>query len=285
VPGQAFAGAVLAALPAAPAAAVGVGLAGKGTAVAKSGFLGAWLVPMIGVLFGIAAGWLLVRAAPTARERRAKKIAIWSIWIFALTWCVPGQLALRALGKHWEWSDWTFFAVMAGFWWFYAIIIATVIIVMFRQIQAIRRQSEEEVGISQTSGTRLTLGTRIIVVAGIYLGWFLWLITLAWRAQDMLSVGILAGAMVVLGVWHFFQFRARTGVAAARGGMGCLTLAWGVILVVLNFRLDGWMTARYGVSVAEMRRLYPLWLIPSFTLALLLWIGLVLAITKPKCRA
>src|SRR5690348_5086928 len=36
-PGQAFSGAVLAALPAAPAAAVGVGAAGKGTVLAKTG--------------------------------------------------------------------------------------------------------------------------------------------------------------------------------------------------------------------------------------------------------
>jgi RNA polymerase sigma factor (sigma-70 family) len=285
-PGQAFAGAVLAALPAAPAA-VGVGLAGKGAAAAKSGLLGAWLsalAPFIGIFAGIAAGWLIVRAAPTARERRAKKIALWSIWIFALAWCVPGQLALRALGKHWEWSDWMFFAVMAGFWRFYTIIIATLIIAMFRQILASRRQSEEEAGILQTSGTPLTWGTRIIVVAGIYLPCFLGLITLAWRAQDLLSVGILTGAMVVLGVCHFFQFRGRPGVAGVRAGMGCLTLACAVILVILNWRLDVWMAARYEVSIAEMHQLYPLWLIPSLTLALLLWIGLVLAITKPKRR-
>jgi len=285
-PGQAFASAVLAALPAAPAA-VGAGLAGKGAVAAKSGFLGAWLVPMIGILSGIVAGWLLVRSAPTARERRAKKIAIWGIWIFALAWCVPVQLALLTLGKHWAWSHWTVFVVMAGFWWFYAIFFATLIIVMFRQILASRRQSEEEAGTLQTSGTPLTLGTRIIVVAGIYLPCFWWPTTLAWRAQDLLSVGILTGAMVVLGVLHFFQFHIHgrsAGVAAMRGGIRCLTLAFGVILVILNWHLDVWMAARYEVSVAEMHRLYPMWVIPSLTLALLLWIGLVLAITKPKRR-
>ena len=120
----------------------------------------------------------------------------------------------------------------------------------------------------------------------MYLAWFSWLITLAWRAQDLLSVEILTGAMVVLGVLHFFQFRSRgTGVAAMRGGISCLTLAFGMILLMLNWRLDVWMAARYEVSVVEMHRLYPMWLIPSLTLALLLWIGLVFAITKPKCRS
>ena len=132
-PSQAFASAVLAALPAAPAA-VGVGMAGKGAAAAKSGFLAAWLVPMIGILSGIVAGWLIVRSAPTARERRAKMIAIWGMWIFALAWCVPGQLAVRALGKYYQWSDLTLFDTMVGFWWLYTVIIATLIIVMFRQI-------------------------------------------------------------------------------------------------------------------------------------------------------
>jgi RNA polymerase sigma factor (sigma-70 family) len=284
-PSQAFASTVLAALPAAPAA-VGVGMAGKGAAAAKSGFLAAWLVPMIGILSGIVAGWLIVRSAPTAQERRAKMIAIWGMWIFALAWCVPGQLAVRALDKYYQWSDLTLFDTMVGFWWLYTVIIATLIIVMFRQILASRRQSEEEVGALQTSGTPLTWGTRIIAVAGIYLSSFLWLITLAWQAQDLISVGIFAGAMVVLGICHFFQFHGRNaGVAAMRGGIRCLTLAFGVIVLMLNWRLDVWMAAQAEISVAEIHRLYPMWLIPVLTLALMAWIGILLALTKPKRSA
>src|SRR5215831_3598174 len=44
-PNQRFSGAVLAALPAAPAASAGLGAAGKGAAAAKSGLLGTWLAP------------------------------------------------------------------------------------------------------------------------------------------------------------------------------------------------------------------------------------------------
>jgi hypothetical protein len=203
---------------------------------------------------------------------------------------VPGQLALRVLGKHWEWSDWTFFAVRAGFWWFYTIIIATLIVVMFREILASRRQNEEEAETLQASGTPLTRGTRIIAVAGIYLAWFSGLITLAWRAQDLLSVGIFAGAMVVLSICHFFQFHGRTvqnrtRVAAVWGGIGCLTLAFSVIVLMLNWRLDVWMAACSEISVAEIHRLYPMWLIPVLTLALMAWIGILLALTKPKRSA
>jgi RNA polymerase sigma factor (sigma-70 family) len=71
-PGQAFSGAVLAALPltAGPAATAGAGAAAKGTAAAKSGLLGAWLAPLIGFVGGITALWLVARAAPTVREYR-----------------------------------------------------------------------------------------------------------------------------------------------------------------------------------------------------------------------
>ena len=97
-PGRAFSGAVLAALPAGPAAAVGVGAAGKGTALAKTGLLGLWLAPIIGILGGMLAHWLIVQAAPTTAERRAKKIAFIGLWIFVLIWCWPLQMVVRALG-------------------------------------------------------------------------------------------------------------------------------------------------------------------------------------------
>src|SRR5262249_36844284 len=117
-PSQAFSSAVLAALPAGPAASAGV--AGKGALAAKLGLLGAWLPPVLGILAGITAHWLIVRAAPTVRERRLKKIAFLSLWSFVVTWCFPGKLGMQALSRYLEWSDVVYFRAMAGFWWFYA---------------------------------------------------------------------------------------------------------------------------------------------------------------------
>jgi RNA polymerase sigma factor (sigma-70 family) len=279
-PGQAFSGAVLAALPAGPAATAAAGMAGKGTAAAKSGFVATWLAPMapfIGIAGGILANWLIVRAAPTARERRVKTTAFISCWVFVLAWCLPGQYAMKALRSHFQWSDPTFFAVMAGFWWFYVAIFATFFTVLCRQ--------EEEAGVSQTAGTPLTLGTRIAVVTGMYLGLFSWLIYVAWSVRDQVSAGIITGIMVVLGVWHFFDFRGRVGTAAIRAGIRRLTLDLGVVLVVLNLRLDVWLAARSEVSVAEFHRVLPAWVIPLLTLALLIWAGLVTAMTRPKQSA
>src|SRR5580692_5935709 len=63
-PGRVFSGAVLAALPAAPAATVSA-MAGKSAAAAKSGLLGAWLAvlaPFIGIMLGVVAQLFVIRA-------------------------------------------------------------------------------------------------------------------------------------------------------------------------------------------------------------------------------
>ena len=280
-PGQAFSGAVLAALPVAPAVA-GVGLSGKGATAVKWGFLGAWLAPIIGILGGMLAHWLIFRAAPTAAERRLKKIAFISLWVFVLAWCIAGQLGLRALGRHWAWSDRTLFAVLAGFWLFYAMVVATLSIVMFRRILALRRQHEATAEALPPVRNSLNPGRSLVVTAGVYVACFGWLIDLAWRADDVVSTAIITTTMVALGGSHFFQVRGKTGVAAARTVAGHLAVVWGIILLVLNCRLEAWTACLQGISAAEIHRLFPMWLIPVLTLALLLWVGLVMAITGPK---
>ena len=290
-PGKAFTVDVLAALPVAAAAAgtAGVGAAAKGTAAAKSGglsaLLGAWLTPTICIVGSLVAQWLIVRAAPTPGERRVKRLAFIALWSFAVAWAWAGQLALRALAQHGEWTDRTFYGAMAGFWWFYIIVIATVMVILFRQMLAIRRQSEKEVGTPQTSGIQLTLGTRLVVVVGIYLSAFLWLINLAWRGRDLPSAGIMTAAMLVLAASHFFQVRRRTGVAAARAAIAHVTLAWAVILVILNCRVDVWLAAQRETDLAEIHGLLPVWVIPALTLALVIWVGILLALTRPKAAA
>jgi RNA polymerase sigma factor (sigma-70 family) len=289
-PGEAFSGAVLAAMPvtAGSAATAGAGAGAKGAAVAKSGFLAAWLAPLapfIGIFAGITANWLIARGAPTARERRFKMVTFTALWVFVLAWCVAGQLAVQTLGHRWEWSDRTFFAVMAGYWWLFTLIIATWFIVMFRQTLAFRRENEEEAGIPQTAGTPQTYWRSVAVVISLSLAYFSGLIYVAWRAGDKVSAGIITGTMVVLGIWRFIQCRGRTGTAALHAAIGHAVLPWGVILVVLNLRLEVWLAARREVSRAEMHRLLPPWVIPVLTLALMTWIGILLAMTKPKLSA
>ena len=150
-PGQAFSGAVLAAMPltAGSAATAGVGAGAKGTAAAKSGFLAAWLAA--GPLYRNFCrhhGTLADCSGSSDRPRTPGA----EVCVHRSLGFRAGLVRRRAIcgadfgPTAWEWSDRTFIAVMAGFWWFSTIITATWIMVMFRQILAIRQQSEEEVG-------------------------------------------------------------------------------------------------------------------------------------------
>lgn len=288
-PGQAFSGAVLAALPlaAGSAATAGAGLGAKGTAAAKSGFLAAWLAtlaPFIGIFGGIASQWLVIRATTDARERRLQKIWFTVFWVFVLVWCMPAKFAMKSLSQHFEWSDRTFFAAMAGFWWFYAAVAATFTVAWFRHRLAFYQQTEQTIGTPRPAMTPMKTGTRAGMLTGVYLAIFSWLVYVAWQENDRISAVIVGGTMLVLGLWHFFHVRGKTGVAAIRAGIGHFALCWAAVFGILNLRLDVWLAAAHSCSLAEIHSLLPAWVTPVLTLALLLWAGLVLALTKPVRR-
>jgi len=277
-PSQAFAGVVLAALPATSSAAVGVGVAGKGTAMAKTGLLGIWLAPIIGILGGMTAHWLIVRAAPTARERRIKIFAFTSLWLFVLVWCWPLQSGVLALGRHFHWDDTTFGVVLAAFWWLYAAIAIALTVVMFRRFLAVRRQSEEAGEISGSAIRPLKTSTRAGVVVGVYLAFFSWLIYLAWRADDPIWAAINTVTMALLAGWYFFRTGGRKGTDAIRAVARQLTLAWVAVLLILNCRLETWLVSILGMHSFPI----PGWVIPLLTLALVLWFGILLVATRPR---
>jgi len=279
-PSQAFSNAVLAVLPlaAGPAATAGLGAGAKGSAAAKSGFLAVWVAPFIGILAGFAAQWMMIRAGTTGRERRAKTIELIIAWIFVVGFSVGGELAMRLLGHHFRWNDRTRFEAMAGFWWFFWMVVATWISIVFWRSQ-VRPQPGE------ASGEALRPGTGALVVAGTHLMLFWCPMFLAWRAQDRMATGIIAGIMVTMGIWHFFHSRGKTGAAGSRAYIGQIGLCGAVILAIFNLRFDVWLASGYGVSVAETHRMFPMWIVPLLTLVLAIWIAAVLALTKPKPRA
>jgi hypothetical protein len=98
------------------------------------------------------------------------------------------------------------------------------------------------------------------------------------------AAGIIAGMMVVLGIAAFLNTRGRTVAALARATSGHAALCATVMLVTFNLRLDVWIASGYGVSVAEIHRLLPTWIVPLLSLALLIWSGVVMALIKSKRR-
>jgi RNA polymerase sigma factor (sigma-70 family) len=283
-PGQSFSNAVLAMLPAVPAATLGAGVAGKGAAMAKSGSMAAWLAPLtpfLGVFAALMVNWISVRSAPTARERRFQALWLTCFWIFVLGWCLAGQYAVRALRHEYAWSDKTYFAVVGGFWWIYAMVVSGFLVLFLRRAAAMRRQIGLEPGKPESSGTPLTAASRVAIVAGIYVAMFSAMIYLAFSAHDWLAGAILLGAMVVLGGWQLHYMSSRDGMAAWRAMTRRLVLAWALILVVLNWRLGSWLAAYRGVDLAVIHGLLPAWVIPVGTLTLVVWIGALVGLTRP----
>jgi hypothetical protein len=282
-PREEFSRAVLAMLPAAPVATVGVSAAGKGAAMVKSGWMALWLAPFIGVFAAIMVNWLSVRDAPTARERRFQTSAYIGLWTFSLVWAVAGQFAMQALSQHFSWSAPIFYASMTGFWWIYAIFVATFTVLFLRRVVAMRRQGEE---MGETCYAKTpTLGSSLGTIAGLHVALFSWLIWLAWRAHDQVTAGIVTVIMLVLGIWQFIDVHGKSERDAFRGTVGHLALGWGIVLAIFNLRLDVWLAAFRGTDVAGIHRLLPLWALPLATLTVLVWTGALVAMTKPARAA
>ena len=284
-PGRDFSNAVLAVLPVTSAATTGVGIAGKGATLVKSGSMASWLLPLIpfvGVVAGLMANLLSSRAAATARERRFQRLSFFFMLIFSLVWSVAGQFTMRALRQRYTWSDHTFFWAMAAFWWFYSIVAAAYVVSFKRRVKSLRRQIEQEPGVPEATGTPLTFRSILVVLIGIYIASFSWLISLAFRANDRLWAAVIGGIMAVLFMWHLLQARSLPAAAFLSGATGRVALAWAIILMILNLRVQVWLAALSGINLAEMHRRLPGWVVPSATLFLVLMVGAAAALIKSQ---
>ncbi|HUJ09232.1 MAG TPA: sigma-70 family RNA polymerase sigma factor [Verrucomicrobiae bacterium] len=282
-PTQAFTMGVLAVLPAGPATMLGVGMSGKSSAAAKSGFLAAWVAPFIGIAAGVVAQCLIIRAITPDRKLRVKRTVQLIVgWIVLMGVAIAGPNAMLSLGHHFEWSNRTRFVAMAGFWWCYCMGLQTLAIVGFAHILGISQQNGKARETPRPAMTAMRPGTLAVVVAGAHLALFSWLVRLAWRADDLMAAATIAGMMVVLGISAFFNTRGKTGAALARAASAHMAVCGTVMLVTLNLRLDVWVASAYGVTVAEAHRLQPVWIVPLLTLAFLIWSGAVVALTKSE---
>jgi len=228
------------------------------------------------------AHWQAVRSAPTARERRFQKICFLAVWTFVLLWGVAGQYAMRAMRFHYAWSNQSFYATMTAYWGFYFAVFETYAVLHFRRLIVLHRQSGNEGGNSGATGAGQTMRSSLVMVAGLYLASFSALIYIAWESYDRGWAAIIAGIMVVLGTWHFLRLRGTPESAATREAIGRIAWLWGTMLLIVNLRWDVWLAAGRGAGLAEVHSLLPVWVVPSATLTLLIWIGIVVALTKPR---
>ena len=281
-PGQAFSSAVLAAMPMAQTAALGMGAVGKGTAAAKSGFLGAWLAPLapiLGMLAGFASQWMIIRAtAVSARDRRQRQRHLIIAFVILIGTSWGGQVAVRSLEQRYHWDDRISFVAAAIFWWLYSVGLASWIILTIRRIHAARQQSPEALAAFRMAVAQMKPAAVAFMVAGWHLMLFTGPLLMAWHLHDWLAAGIITALMVGLGIWNFRSRQSQWGV----GGGRHLALCCAVVLVIFNLRLDVWLASAYGVSLAEISDRLPIWIIPLFSAALVLWAAVLVGLTKPK---
>lgn len=283
-PSHAFSGAVLSALPVMPTATLGMGAAGKGAAAAKSGLLLGILLPFAGFFAGFASQWVLVSSTTPERERRGKLLELVITWVFLLGIPILGESGVATIGQHFDWNDRMCFISRAIFWAGWCFFLAFWLVMVFRR-ELVMRWRSEQAGGNLRSPVAISQGKSVFIVVGMYLTMFSWLIALTLREQDKIGAALLVGTVVVLGIWNFIQQRDKAGVAAAKVSYGFLTLSCALVVAFINLRLDVWAASHYGVSVAEVHHLLPFWIVPTLTLALAAWVGILLAVTKPELHS
>jgi RNA polymerase sigma factor (sigma-70 family) len=282
-PGHAFSGAVLAALPLPATLGAAAGI--KGTAAAKSGFLSVLLVPFIGIFAGIAAQWLMIRGA-NSRERTKRRVELIVSWAIALAFAFGGPFIVRSSATRFAWTDRVLFTAMSGFYWFFATAATTWVILVYRHIQSNMRIPGAANKASETSQAPMEPARRIAVVAGTHMMMFWGVIPLAWMTRDFLGLAIIVTLMVILIIrnWVFdpgtapYSWPYSCGPAHIRQ----LASSAAVVFAVLNLRLDVWIAASHGITVSEVSRQFPTWIVPALTLVLLIWACALMSITKPK---
>ena len=280
-PSHAFTAGVIAALP---LGAVSATTASAGAA-AKSGgmlaLLAAWLAPVFGIFGGIVGTWGSIRAAETARERRFLWRWMATIWM-AVLGVVVAQSVVWSLRFNRHWSDEIFVAAQAGCWTLYTIVLVTIILVGTRRCEAIRRQEGLAPSPAIKRGQLYNLG-RVCVIAGVTVGSLGWMVGLAAAAGDRLSLGIVAAAIVILTWWGNNRARRKTVAdPEVRTLLEMVLLIVATILVMVNWRLHGWIAATRCVALVEIQRSMPLWSVNLSAGILSVWLGTLLVMKRPK---
>ena len=278
-PGQAFSGAVFAALPAMGSTGGVTAVGTKGAVAAKSSLLPA-LLPFLGFFAGFLGQWTVLRASTPKTEPRAKFLKLIFVWACLLGPAVLCDTSVRWLGRHFGWSDYARFSANAAMWWLYCAVLATWLIRTFQRQLAVVRQRE---ALPRPTDPTLTRTQSMLAAAGMNLMLFSWLIRVTWLEHDWTATAVVTGTMLGMWAWSL-SHGTKTGATAVVAAYRHMTLCCAAALAVIVFRADVWCASAYDVSVAEVHVLLPLWLVPALALALVMWVGLVLYVTTPKVR-
>jgi RNA polymerase sigma factor (sigma-70 family) len=270
-PDSAFSSGVLAALPAVAGASAGTTLGVKGASVAKSGIWAVWLAPLIpfaGILAVAGAQVLMNGSSESTRGNRLKTaLKTVGFWLLVAGGAWAGETATHFLCRHFNWNSGESFAAISVFWWLYCAILCSVM--MFSL--PVRAPNP-------TSKTASVAATRLFACA-MLMAILWWPLRVAWNLQDHTGLLTIVGSCLALAAWMCFQIPLNRSLAICTGFRGAFLLA----LALVNLRLDVWMASADGLSLAKIHAMYPLWIIPTLSLALLGWVTAIGAFVT-RCR-
>jgi hypothetical protein len=201
-------------------------------------------------------------------------LRILAYWTFVIGVAWVGEYVVGVMADYFKLDRGMRFASFAVYWWVYLCVLIGCTRTIIRHGLRMRLTGET---VSASGAKPLNGGTLALVVAGVHLTLFFALVRIAWNANDPLGACIIAGAAVVLAIVAFIRIRGKTGVAEMEVTRGHFGLCFAVMMLAFNCRIDVWVAAAQGVSVAEAREIVPIWIVPVLTLALAAWTGFVLA--------
>jgi RNA polymerase sigma factor (sigma-70 family) len=264
---------VVAALPALAAQTAGIGATAKGSAAAKSGGLLAillgWVVPISVLLSMVYGTWRDIHDARSPRHRSLAK-RMWVLnWIVLITWIVAGNILIKiGFERAWTLATLTWITTIGAT--FFGIAFFTVGTVGKWRVDKLLAEE----GLRELPFPKLSFGVRLLAtvpVVAICLGW---MIQMAHRAGDHLSVELISAAIVAVSAYLAYRLPLTQPDRAVLLMFETFTLALIVIFVMLNWRLPDWMVAIYGVSVV------PLWGINLCALVLFAWTAILTLLSR-----
>ncbi len=277
-PGANFAAAVQAALPPlavgsqAGAAAMAKSAAFKGGGLAA--LVGWMLGPFIGMFAALGLSWSSVRGASGPDERRFAVRWNAILWL-SIGGLMLGFTLLQLTGEDQHWPIQTFVWAGTALWSGYLMILGALLAIAFGKASALCRS-----GPAGAYAARPSLRAHLPAVLGVYVASTAWIIGLTWFLRDRWTSAVLALIAVGLAAWNLRKVRGQTKAEAARLNAIFNGILCGVILVVVNLRVDRWLAPIYGVSLEEMHRLLPMGLVHLLTGLLVGWIAAVLLLTR-----
>jgi hypothetical protein len=211
------------------------------------------------------------------------KRLIIAVWIdCAGLWA--GLLLSGLLRIKWSLGDKVSVDLQVGCYLLWAAVMAPLVVVSVRRTIAMHLQTRLAATPAHAAKPRLSV---LITACAMTIGALASLINVAWQVGDTLSAGIITATGVAVIAWCGCCFSlprliGRIRVSPSRLAWVPTILIVGVILLMLNWRLDRWIAVILGRDLAGAHLLLPMWIVHLSTLLLLIWIGTLVAGTRPK---